>query len=174
MMMQILKAGGMDVLTDAQREADADNPKGYYEFEQVKKLKEGDLSWAPQARGKVVKIISALLEYLPAEFEYKIIFMQRDMQEILASQKQMLIRRGEPTDRVDDETLGKLFEAHLTKVHHWLASQKNVDVLFVPYASLLGESETQIHKLNRFLGLPLNTQAMLKIPDPELHRQRNG
>src|SRR4030067_886296 len=98
MMMQILHAGGMEILTDQQRTAD-DNPKGYYELERVKKMKEGDVTWVRESGGKVIKVISALLEYLPRDLSYKVIFMHRKMDEILASQKQMLARRGEPTDK---------------------------------------------------------------------------
>jgi hypothetical protein len=95
MMMKMLEAGGIPVLTDYEREADEDNPKGYFEFERVKNLKDGDDAWLPQAKGKVVKVIAALLTDLPSSYEYEVIFMRRAMPEILASQRQMLIRRGE-------------------------------------------------------------------------------
>jgi len=94
MMMKMLEAAGLEILTDHLRAADDNNPKGYYEFERVKQLKAGDFDWLPQARGKVVKIISALLEYLPNQYEYKIIFMRRNMDEVLSSQRQMLMRDG--------------------------------------------------------------------------------
>ena len=101
MMMKILEAGGLEVFTDNLRLPDEDNPKGYYELEQVKALKDGDDSWIKDAPGKVVKVISSLLEYLPLSYKYKIIFMRRAIPEILASQKQMLIRRGESSDGDD-------------------------------------------------------------------------
>jgi len=97
MLMKMLEAGGLEILTDEIRKADTDNPKGYYEFERVKKL-ETDNIWLPEAKGKVVKIISMLLQHLPLNYVYKIIFIKRDIHEVLASQKQMLVRRGEPTD----------------------------------------------------------------------------
>lgn len=93
MMMKMLEAGGMKILTDSQRTADEDNPKGYYEFELVK-LIQRDKSWLPRAKGKVVKIISELLKNLPPDYQYKAIFMRRNLAEILAFQRQMLIRRG--------------------------------------------------------------------------------
>src|SRR5262245_34269287 len=105
MMMKILEAGGLPVLTDALRTADDDNPKGYYEYERVKQLDKGDQAWLAEAEGKVVKVISALLTQLPATHQYRVIFMQRKLAEVLASQRKMLIHRGEPTDAVDDETL---------------------------------------------------------------------
>jgi hypothetical protein len=172
MMMQILQAGGLEILTDQQRTADEDNPKGYYEFERVKKMKDGEVKWVKDARGKVVKVISALLEYLPRELPYKVIFMQRKMDEILASQKQMLVRRGEPTDKASDATLGDLFTRHLQKVETWLAGQPNIQVLYIQYDELLAQPDMHIHSLVEFLGLPLDAAAMLKVPDTALYRQR--
>lgn len=173
MMMQILQAGGLPILTDQERSADADNPKGYFELERVKKLKEGDAAWVGQAQGKVVKVISALLEHLPGQYEYKVIFMQRKMEEILASQKQMLIRRGEATDKADDETLALLFQQHLAQVQNWLAQQPNLRVLYVPYDALLRDPQTHIQAVADFLDLPLDLPAMLAVPDKTLHRQRS-
>ena len=94
MMMKVLEAGGMEIVTDNLRTADEDNPKGYYELEDVKALKDGKSDWMEDAPGKVVKVISSLLEYLPSDYKYKIVFMHREIAEILASQKQMLIRRN--------------------------------------------------------------------------------
>ena len=172
MMMQILQAGGMPILTDNARTADLDNPRGYYELASVPRLKEGDVMWVKEARGKVVKVISALLEYLPRNYRYKVIFMQRDMQEILASQKQMLIRLGKPTDGPSDETMAALFRQHLASVQAWLAGQPNMPVLYVSYSELLKNPLPHIETLTRFLDLPLNTQSMLEVPDQALHRQR--
>jgi hypothetical protein len=172
MMMQILRAGGMEILTDQQRTADDDNPKGYYELERVKKMKEGDVTWVRESGGKVIKVISALLEYLPRDLSYKVIFMHRKMDEILASQKQMLVRRGEPTDKASDSTLADLFSRHLQKVEAWLAAQQNMQVLYIQYDELLAEPHAHIAVLVEFLGLPLDVQAMERVPDENLYRQR--
>jgi hypothetical protein len=102
MLMNMLDAGGIPPLTDNLRAADDDNPRGYYEFEPVKKLREGDFSWLPNAQGKSVKIISALLAYLPPTETFQVLFMQRAIPEILASQRRMLINRGEDPDKVSD------------------------------------------------------------------------
>ncbi len=172
MMMKMLEAGGILPLTDKIRAADEDNPKGYYEFERVKKLDKGDTAWLPDARGKSVKVISALLKYLPGDYHYKIIFMRRRIEEVLASQKQMLIRRGEPTDRVSDEELAAYFSKHLAAVERWLQLQPNIDVLYVNYNRALENPLETAQEINRFLGDTLNVQAMAAVVDPQLYRQK--
>ena len=174
MMMQILAAGGMQIVTDEQRRADDDNPKGYYEMERVKALKQGDSAWLDQAPGKAVKVISYLLQSLPAKHSYRVIFMQRAMAEVLASQKQMLVRRGEPTDKISDADMANYFERHLAEVQAWLAQQKNFQVLYMPYADLLAQPQERIQQVIAFLDLPLDTQAMLSVPDQKLYRQRQA
>lgn len=163
----------MQILTDRVRSADQDNPKGYYEFERVKKLKDGDVEWVADAQGRAVKVISALLEYLPAQYSYKLIFMQRDIAEILASQKQMLRRRGETGEQVSDETLARLFSEHLSRVESWLDAQPNMDVFYMRYSTLLQDAEMVAQNLDRFLGLELNISSMKAIPDKSLYRQRS-
>jgi|GEM_PF-2420 len=171
MMMKMLEAGGLPALTDNIRTADADNPKGYYEFERVKQI-ENDKEWLPQASGKVVKMISALLKHLPEDYNYKVIFMRRNIAEILASQERMLVRRGEPTDKVDDDTMRRLFEKHLQKVENWLTKQPDFDVLYVSYNAILEDPEKHAAKINQFLDNTLDEQAMLGVVDPALYRQR--
>ena len=96
MAMKMIAAGGLPVVTDGLRHADASNPNGYYEFEHVKNLdKAGDLSWLAEARGKAVKIISFLITYLPEAYDYRVVFMQRDLSEVIASQNRMLDARGD-------------------------------------------------------------------------------
>jgi hypothetical protein len=171
MMMKILEAGGMQIFTDNLRLADEDNPKGYYELEQVKALKDGDDSWIKDAPSKVVKVISSLLEYLPANYKYKIVFMGREIAEILASQKQMLIRRGESSDG-DDRVMAEQFQEHLKRVRVWLANQPNMDVLYVDYNSLMADPTPEIKKVAFFLGLEEKLDAMLSVPDKTLYRQK--
>jgi hypothetical protein len=172
MMMKMLEAGGIPPLTDEIREADADNPKGYYEFERVKQLDKGDDAWLPQAQGKAVKVIAALLEHLPSEYQYKVIFMRRAMEEILRSQKQMLIRRGEATDRVEDADMAALFQKHLDHITRWIDDQPNFDVLYVSYNDVLENSADQAARINRFLNHALEEDKMVAIIDPSLYRQR--
>jgi hypothetical protein len=173
MMMKMLEAGGMPILTDRIRTADEDNPKGYYEFEQVKKIA-SDQAWLADAEGKVVKMISALLKHLPPTYTYKIIFMRRTMEEVLASQRQMLIRRGEPADAISDEQMAAMFEKHLGWIEGWLAMQPNMDVLYVPYDEVMADSTTQAQQINEFLDGTLDVAKMVGVVDPSLYRQRWG
>ncbi len=172
MMMRMLDQGGIPPITDEIREADVDNPKGYYEFERVKQLDKGDHGWLPDAEGKAVKVISALLKHLPAGHEYKVIFMRRDVQEVLASQKKMLINRGEDTDRVSDEELEELYKKHLGQVMGWLTSQPNVALLNVSYNNLLANPRAELVAVNQFLGGGLEIESMASVADPTLYRNR--
>lgn len=162
----------MTVMTDQIRAADDDNPKGYFEFERVKQLDKGDTTWIADAQGKVVKVISALLKYLPPEYRYQIVFVRRAMPEILASQRKMLVRRGEDPDKVDDAQMAVAFDKHLIQVESWLAQQPNMQVLYVHYSNMLGEPETEIRQINAFLGGGLDTAAMAAAIDPQLYRNR--
>ena len=172
MMMKMLEAGGIPPLTDNLRTADEDNPKGYYEFERVKQLPKGDTAWLPEAQGKVVKVIAALVPHLPSAYAYRVIFMQRAMPEILASQRQMLIRRGEDPDKVGDELMAKLFEKHVQQVNHWISQQPNVERIDVDYNEMLENPQLFIERINSFLGGQLNTEGMAQVVDPSLYRQR--
>lgn len=170
MMMKMLDAGGMQILTDNIRTADEDNPKGYYEFERVKKI-EHDKAWLPEAQGKAVKLISALLRHLPDQYRYKILFMRRAMAEVLASQRQMLVRRGKPVDG-DDAKMAEVFERHLRDVEAWLAKQPNMEVLYVSYNEMLKHPALHVRQVNCFLGNALDETEMARVVDQSLHRQR--
>jgi len=172
MMMTMLATGGVPAYTDNIRSADEDNPRGYYEFERVKKLPDGDIDWLPEAKGKAVKVISALLEHLPPEYTYRVLFMQRKMDEILASQKQMLIRSGKPSDTVSDEQLAEMYAKHLAKVNAWLVDQTNFSVLNLDYNQMLVDPRKYADKVNGFLDGNLDTEAMVGVVDSRLYRQR--
>jgi len=172
MLMKMLEAGGMPPLTDNLRTADDDNPRGYYEFERVKKMPDGDISWVEEAPGKAVKVITAILEHLPSGFSYRVLFLQRKMEEILASQHKMLVRSGKPTDKVSDEQLAEMYAKHLGKVKAWVNEQSNFSVLYLDYNDILADPQTQSIKINHFLDDILDPQKMASIVDPALYRQR--
>jgi hypothetical protein len=171
MMMKMLEAGGLQALTDNIRTADEDNPKGYFEFERVKQI-ENDKAWLEDARGRVVKLISALLKHLPPSYDYKVIFMRRAMPEILASQRQMLIRRGERADAVPDDKMAAMFEKHVAQVESWLAAQPNIQTIYVSYNEVMKEARPHADLINRFLGGTLNVDSMVEVTDAALYRQR--
>lgn len=171
MMMKMLDAGGIPPLTDNERTADEDNPKGYYEFERVKQL-DTDTAWVTHAQGKAVKVISMLLKKLPSDHSYRIIFMERPLPEVLASQRKMLERRGEPTDRVDDGGLGLMYEKHLADIRAWLEDTSYVHVLAMPYHDVLTQPVKAVDQIVSFLGREMDKEAMCRIVDPELYRQR--
>ena len=171
MMMKMLAAGGLEPLTDSIRAADEDNPKGYFEFERVKQI-ESDKEWLLDARGRVVKLISALLKHLPPSYKYKVVFMRRAMPEILASQRQMLIRRGEPADAVPDDKMAAMFEKHLAQVESWLAAQPNIQTIYISYNEVMKEARSHAETINSFLGGSLNVDAMIGAADRTLYRQK--
>ena len=118
-MMQMLSAGGMSVVTDGERQADADNPRGYFEWERIKLLpKQADC--IEEAESKVVKVISQLLFALPAGREYRVIFMQRPLPEVVASQAEMIRRRGTTGAALAPAALIAGLGAHLNQVNAWL------------------------------------------------------
>jgi hypothetical protein len=172
MMMKMLEAGGLPVLSDFERTADADNPEGYYEFERVKGLDKGDTVWVNDAHGKVVKVISALLEHLPPGHFYRVVFMHRRIEEILASQQKMMERRGEVNNKVSNAEMQELFGKHVAKTTYWLEQQPNFAVLDVNYNELLANPEPHVQEINRFLGGELDETAMIAAVNPELYRNR--
>lgn len=172
MMMQVIEAGGIPALTDHLRAKDEDNPQGYYEFEPVKKTKE-DPSWVPGARGKVVKMVYRLLYDLPDDYEYRVIFMRRNTDEVLTSQKKMLQRSGKQGAAVSDEKLKELFLAELEKFDRWIATRKNFSILSIDYSDMVASPGTQCKRINEFLGGVLDCDRAAAAVDPSLYRNRS-
>lgn len=171
MMMQMLEAGGIPVITDHIRKADEDNPRGYFEFEKVKKIKE-DSSWLDDCHGKVFKMVSALLYYLPNNKEYKIVFMKRKMDEMLASQNTMLRRKGQGDSVVSDEEMAKKLDKHLLKIKTWLAQQKNFNVIYINYNSVIENALTNATNVALFFNLPIDIAKMVQVVETSLYRQK--
>ncbi len=171
MMMKMLAEGGLPVLTDSIRSADEDNPNGYFELEQVKQLAEGQKAWLANANHKLVKVISALLEHLPPEHHYKVLFMERQIPEILASQRKMLDRRQE-TSAISDAEMEAQFREHLKGIKYWLARQPNMEVMYVDYNRMMAEPDAYLQKIADFVGLPLDVEKMRSVPNERLYRNR--
>jgi hypothetical protein len=172
MMMRMLDAAGFRTLTDNERTADIDNPKGYYEDERVKNLeKDPDKSWVAAARGKVLKVISHLLKDLPDENFYQIIFMRRDLDEVVASQNKMLERRGEDNP-IDDQATKDYYLRHLVQVKFLVRNRDNMEILEVHYRHALDEPAKFAREVAAFLGGNLDVDAMTAVVDENLYRNR--
>ena len=171
MMMKMLAEGGLSIVTDELRSADDDNPNGYFELETVKQMSTGNVEWLSNASGKVVKVISALLEYLPSHYFYKVIFMEREIREILASQRKMLARRNE-TSQVEDAEMEAQFRKHLSVVKPWLARQPHMEVLSISYNALMADPEPSCRRVIEFIHTPLALDRMVNVPSGELYRNR--
>ena len=170
MMMKMLEAGGIPPLCDGQRAADSDNPNGYYEFEPVKQTKQ-DPGWLSQAPGKAVKMVYSLLYDLPADRHYDVIFMRRDLSEILASQEHMLRNRG-LTSAVDDSRMAALFRKEITRFRQWIETAPHIQCVEVLYNDVASGSSIPVSEINSHLGNHLNTTAMSSVVDPSLYRNR--
>ncbi|MGA8538411.1 MAG: hypothetical protein WB566_02875 [Terriglobales bacterium] len=171
LMMQMLDAGGLPVLSDGERKADTDNPKGYLEWERIKQLPR-DPNLIAEGEGKAVKVISQLILSLPINYEYHVVFMQRPLPEVLKSQNEMLRRRGAEVPNTDTAGIEEAFQRHLIEVNKWLTGQANLKVLRVHYHRVLREPREVAQDLARFLQVPLDVEAMVQQVDGSLYRNR--
>ncbi len=170
MMMRMLEAGGIPALTDELRTPDDDNPNGYYEFEDVKSIEDYS-TWIDRAPGHSVKMVYSLLKHLPADREYRVLFMRRNVDEILQSQKKMLERKGITTD-IPDATMKALFERELRQFYSWIPTQSHLKLVNISYNDLLSNPEGTIDQINRHFDETLDTEAMVQLVDPNLYRNR--
>jgi len=173
LMMQMLAAGGMSVLSDGERIADENNPRGYLEFEAVKHTAT-DASWVALAPGHAVKVIHALLRSLPAEYDYSVIFMKRRLEEVVASQDSMLERLGREGTTLGSEALRAAYAREYERTGAWLSEQENFRVLEVSYNSLLAEPQSVAELVRGFIEIDLDVTRMQGVIDPELYRARAG
>ena len=170
MMMQLLAAAGIQPYTDHARAADPDNPRGYLEHENATRLRQ-DASWIPEARGKAVKIVPQLLPHLPAAEEYRIVFMHRNLDEVVSSQRAMLARLDRPGAKLDDRVLARTYTRQLVQVRSWFERHPEIQVLPVNYADALRDPAATSARLARFLGQPFNKTAAAMAVDASLRRQ---
>ena len=172
LMMQMLVAGGMTALSDGERQADADNPRGYLEWERIKQLP-NDPTCIAEAEGKVVKVISRLLLSLPPGHEYRVIFMQRPLPEVLDSQDQMLRRRGRDNAGVEPAVMSAAFEKHLRDVYAWLDGKPSIRTLRVAYQDAVTKPKETAQQLVQFREIALDVEAMAQQVDASLYRNRS-
>ncbi|KAA3617743.1 MAG: sulfotransferase family protein [Calditrichaeota bacterium] len=171
MMMKVLQKGGMTLVYDDLRVADNDNPNGYFEYAKVKNLKE-DNSWLFDAQGQAIKILFNFLYFLPQKYKFKIIFMQRNMQEILASQNKMLLRSGKSIGQ-DNRQFEILFNSEIIKCKDWLKNQKNIDTINVSYNQIMETPFPICQSINNFLEKSLNLDGMVNAIDKSLYRNKS-
>jgi hypothetical protein len=172
MAMKMLDAGGLELVVDNIRTADDDNPKGYYEDERVKDLAEmKDKRWLREARGKVIKVVSSLLNHLPKDNTYKVVFMRRNLHEVLASQTKMLDRRDEQS-HTEDQDLLQMYESHLEKVEFQLRFRSNFEVVYVNYADVVAVPAREARRIADFVGGGLDVDRMVGAVDGSLYRNR--
>ena len=171
LMMQMLKRGGIEIATDEQRTPDEDNPHGYYEMEAVKRLHK-DASWIPEVRGKAIKVISQLLFSLPSEESYRIILMERDLEEVLASQSVMLARSGKEGAEKQVGILRKAFTNHLARLEEWLPAQEHLKTLRLRYPQVVANPLETATEVAAFLQGPIDPAQMAAAVDPSLYRNR--
>jgi len=172
-MMQMVVAGGIPALTDGLRSADDNNPKGYFEWEPAKSLKQ-----IPEAiaagEGKAVKIISALLAHLPATFEYRVLFMVRPLEEVVSSQNRMLERLGKEVPMIPMASVVAAFQKHLREVDGWLRGKPHLAVLRVEHSAVLARPRQESERIASFLGRPMDVDAMAQQVEHSLYRERSG
>jgi tetratricopeptide (TPR) repeat protein len=167
LMMQMLNNGGVEVLTDQNRKADDSNPKGYFEYDPVKSIHK-DNSWLELAKNKSVKVVAPLLKFLSPKYRYKVIFMNRDLSEIIKSQQKMIGKN-------QDVLPVKLFEAYnkqLNQVETWKKKEPGVELIYVNYKDVLEHTDEVIHNISSFVGLDLNSKAMAACVDSALYRNK--
>ena len=171
MMMRILEAGGIAAVQDRRRSANADNPLGYYEYDPVKALAT-DKSWLPDARGSAVKIIYKLVYELPPGIPYRILFMQRDIAEVVRSQEKMLERDGLDPGRAQRNIIADLFQSEIVAFRNWVGTQRDMTMHVVDYADVVTAPQAQMLQIAEFLGGGLDIAAMSAVVDPALYRNR--
>ena len=175
MMMRMLVAGGLQAIIDGHRPADDNNPHGYFEYEPAKRLA-SEAEWIETARGKVVKVIHALLYDLPRNVPYRIVLMERDLGEVLASQSTMLDRLGTPSGSLGQARLSTAIatlQMEYEKARTWLFAQPNIRFIEVRYAEVLAAPIIESRRVARFLGGHLDARAMASAVDLSLYRSRS-
>ncbi len=173
MLMKMLEAGGMEVMTDSERVADIDNPKGYFEYERIKDLeKETDKSYVREGRGKVLKVISFLIKDLPDDNDYRVIFMRRDLDEVLASQNKMIQRLGTQDSTAAEDAMREAYRNDIVRTRLLCKKRPNFELIEIGYKPTIEDPAVTARSVNAFVGGHLNEAAMREAVDASLYRNR--
>jgi len=174
MLMKMLDEGGMQIMTDSERVADIDNPKGYFEYERVKDLeKETDKSYVREGRGKVLKVISFLIKDLPDDNDYRVIFMRRDLDEVIASQNKMIQRLGTDDSTAAEEAMKEAYRNDIVRTRLLCRNRPNFELIEVHYRQTIDDPTATASALNVFLGGRLDEAAMSGGVDANLYRNKS-
>jgi hypothetical protein len=175
MMMRMLEAGGLPILSDGARGADVDNPKGYFEYERIKDLeRETDKSYLREGRGKALKVISFLIPHLPDENDYRVIFMRRDLDEVLSSQDKMIQRLGAADAAADREAMKEAYRNDIVRTRLLCRKRSNFEMIEIQYKASVADPADTARRVNEFLGSRLDEAAMRRAVDESLYRNRAG
>jgi hypothetical protein len=166
LMMQLLNKSSLEILSDGIRQKDISNPEGYYELEAVKGIVR-DNSFLKDAAGKVVKIVAPLPVYLDKSLDYRIVFMRREIEEVLRSQEKML-NKDQTSER---EKFRTIYEMHLKKTYHFFESN-SIPYIDIQYKQLLNESEQELKRLINFLELSTPIEELLSVIKVDLYRNK--
>jgi len=175
MLMKMLEGGGMAIMSDAERAADIDNPKGYFEYERIKDLeKETDKSYVREGRGKALKVISFLIKDLPDENDYRVLFMRRDLDEVIASQNKMIERLGSGDSSAEDEAMKEAYRNDIVRTRLLCKSRPNFELIEIHYKATIEDPAATAHRVNVFLDNGLDEAAMRAAVDASLYRNRSS
>lgn len=174
LLMQMLAAGGLPLLSDGRRVADAGNPRGYHELEAVKRLPR-DAAWLADAEGRAVKVVHPPVAHLPTGFAYRVLWLERDLLEVARSQRVLLERLGSPPqDDLSDARVAQILARQLRETVAALDSRSDVERLRILHHELVAKPAEVAARIEVFLGGGLDRDAMAACVEPALHRERRS
>jgi hypothetical protein len=173
LMMQILHSGGIPILCDNEVLPDESNPRGYFEYSPVKNSFK-DISWIPQAHGKAVKVITQLIPCIKTDVKIKIIFMERELKEVIQSQHKMILQKNNKTSQSNlfDQKLIDTYTAQISKVEDWIQEKSQIEYIKIKYNQLINNPKYSIEQINTFLSIELNMNKIIEVIDPNLYRNK--
>lgn len=172
MMMNILKESGIRILEDQSREANEHNPEGYFEYQPVLELPEGNISWLENAEGQAVKVNSYYIQHLPPKYEYKVLFMERNIEEIVKSQHKTLADEGKKFHKKEIKMMGDYFRTHIKQIKTWISLQPNFSVLYISYSALVSTPGQYPSIIGEFLEYDAEKLNVEKVVDKKLYKEK--
>jgi hypothetical protein len=171
MLMQILKAGGIPISFDKSRKPDVNNPKGYFELEGGKIINKlmGGVFPLKLYLGEFIKITAYGLKYLP-KGNYKIIYSERNIEEILDSMEKMTGEIDSDRSQIKDS-----FQKLNNMIKKKIISRDDAEILFLNYNEIMKNPKKNINKIGGFLKIKdLDVEEMMRVIDIGLYRNRRS